>query len=149
MPRETPTTRCLPLTEDERKILVDTPMFMEHSSVPARSYGVFRRLRHRLGTDGEPNIPRVLDVSTAHLTEDERGDLELGALPCQIAETDFGGILHSSGFDTEKTDDLPPGVIKTTVAIMRHAIARGCGYVMFDADSPTLPGFPVFETEEV
>jgi hypothetical protein len=101
---------------------------------------------------GKPEpVLRVLDVSTGHLTDRERHDLAVNAMPSQCFGHVDGaaGILHTSAYDPDvAADDLPYGISDTTVAIMREAIRRGCGYVCFHADAAPLPGFPMLEKED-
>ena len=94
----------------------------------------------------EINIVRMLDVSTTHLTEDERARLVVGDMPGQHAVTDFGGILRTSLWDTEQWGGpQDTSTSETLDAVMKHALGRGCRFVLFDADAPELPGFPTFE----
>ena len=51
--------------------------------------------------------------------------------------TEYGGVINTASWDLSGE---PP-----FNAIIRHALARKCQYVMFDRDAPELPGFPTFE----
>jgi hypothetical protein len=88
----------------------------------------------------EPNVQRVLDVSTAHLTDEERTRLEAGELPGQSFRGEYGGLVYPN-----VEGEPPDGMSETLWAIWRHAVDRGCGYILFDRDGPTLPDFPVLE----
>ena len=41
----------------------------------------------------------------------------------------------------------PPEISESLWMIVRHAHNRRCGYVLFDADAPELPGFRTFDDE--
>ena len=94
----------------------------------------------------EPNIVRMLDVSTAHLPQQDRSDLVVGDVPGQTVATVYGGIVNTATWTLPENDGEPPeGASEPLNAIMQHALARRCQYVLFDADAPELPGFPTFE----
>ena len=94
----------------------------------------------------EPNIVRMLDVSTAHLPQQDRSDLVVGDVPGQTVATVYGGLVNTATWTLPENDGEPPeGASEPLNAIMQHALARRCQYVMFDADAPELPGFPTFE----
>jgi len=89
-------------------------------------------------------ITRVLDVSTAHLTMEERGLLEENALPGQTHLGQWGGVVATQPFDVTLNTDLPDGASTTLVLVMREALRLGCEWVMFDADGSDLDGFETF-----
>lgn len=94
----------------------------------------------------EPNIVRMLDVSTAHLPVGDRFDLVCGQIPGQTAATEYGGIVNSATWGEMAENGLPPeSASEPLTAIMRHAVSRNCQWVMFDPDAAGLPGFPTFE----
>lgn len=94
----------------------------------------------------EPNIARMLDVSTAHLPLNERADLVTGNLPGQTVPTVYGGIINAVTWEAA-AGAVPDHASEALQAIMRHALARNCQYVMFDADAPGLDGFPTFDED--
>jgi hypothetical protein len=124
------------------------------SEIPTHWADAARRLRARLtGQDPDENILRVLDASTAHLTERERERLNDGELANQAMTGAYGGMVYVSGCDTphaicglDTSGARPDGISDTLWAIYQHAADRGCAYILFDSDAPFLPGFPVFET---
>ena len=94
-----------------------------------------------------PKIITMLDVSTAHLTADERHLLAANALPTQcFGHVDSAaGILSTDGFGRQSDPDTRPhGVSDTLAAILRLAADLGGGYVLFDRDADGLPGYPTF-----
>jgi DNA-directed RNA polymerase subunit H (RpoH/RPB5) len=94
----------------------------------------------------EPNIVRMLDVSTAHLPQQDRSDLVCNEIPGQTVATVHGGLVSAATWALAENEGRPPeGYSDAMNAIMQHALARRCQYVMFDADAPELPGFPTFE----
>lgn len=96
----------------------------------------------------EPNIARMLDVSTAHLPAADRSDLVVGDVPGQTVATVYGGIVSTATWSLPDNDGQPPeGASKALNAIMQHALTRKCQYVQFDADAPGLDGFPTFDED--
>lgn len=146
MPRLQPLTHFLALTGDEAKMLTYLLETGAMSEMPQRWTGHATRLLNRIGQP--ESVLRVLDVSTAHLTVQERLDLEHDGLPGQCYTGDFGGIVSTCCYAPGVQDDFPDGASDTLVAIMREAIRRGCSYVGFDADARPLAGFPILETED-
>ena len=152
MPRIRQPTRTLTMTAEEVKTLEYLLNTGAMSEMPQRWAGNARRMLSRLEGGDEPNIQRMLDVSTGHLTDEERDHLGDGAIARQAATYDYGGIVHVGVYEdceADNSDALPAGTSPTLAAIMRHAIARGCGYVIFDADAPPLPGFPILAKQVV
>jgi len=146
MPRETKTTLALPLTEDEAKMLAYVLNEAAMGGMPGRWAGGARRLHTRLTSkDPDENVRRMLDVSTAHLTEQERDRLDAGEFANQTMTGEYGGMVYVSDFDTPGA--RPDGISDTFWVIYQHAKLRGCAYILFDRDAPFLPGFPVLEAE--
>lgn len=93
----------------------------------------------------EPNIVRMLDVSTAHLPYGDRADLVGGQVHGQTATTEFGGMVNTAMWDARVSAAVPEEAGMDLGSIMRHALSCRCQYVLFDRDAPELPGFPTFE----
>ena len=90
-------------------------------------------------------IRKFLDLSTAHVT---------GATAEFLSETPpahwpvYGGNLEHGWFlcatMPEGDDALPPELC----AVVRHARAADCDYVLFDGDAETVDELPTFEWDE-
>src|SRR5258708_38599412 len=123
MPIVALTTQALPLTDGEVKTLRYLLEAAINSEMSAQWIANARRMLRRLDTD-EPNIRRVLDVSTDHLTVDERDELMAGELPGQVFENDAGGLVAAYAYDLTRNDGPPDGASAHLSAIMTHALAR-------------------------
>ena len=148
MPRETKTVFSLPITEVQLEMLSYVLEQAAMSEMPGRWCGAARRLKTLLlSRDPDPNVRRVLDVSTGHLTGIERERLRDAKLVNQTMDGIYGGMIYVSELDTAEA--RPDGMSDTLWAIVEYASLRGCAYILFDRDGPVLRGFPVFETEDV
>lgn len=141
-------TGSLPLTAGESKTLRYLLESGVNSEMPPRWVANARRMLRRLDAPAEPNIRRILDVSTDHLTMAERHDLVAGALPGQVFENDAGGLIAAYSYDLTQSDGPPDGASDWLTEIMNHALQRNCTFVQFDIDAPELPGFRTFDRED-
>ena len=146
MPRETKTAFALPLTQVQADMLTYVLEEAAMSEMPGRWCGAARRLKTLLlSRDPDPNVRRVLDVSTGHLTGIERERLRDAKLVNQTMDGIYGGMIYVSDLDT--VGARPDGMSDTLWAIVEYASLRGCAYILFDSGGPALRGFRVFEPD--
>ncbi|MFT9000335.1 MAG: hypothetical protein ABF976_11375 [Acetobacter syzygii] len=95
-----------------------------------------------------PDLPveRLADVSTAHLSPEDRALLDLyieteGAdgLSCLVGP--YGWLVYASS-ELRAAEHVSPGL----AAILAAARAQGCGYVLFDRDGLHLDGVQAYKT---
>jgi hypothetical protein len=106
---------------------------------------------HAQGFDAEEHVSRLLHLSTAHITTDDRALLEaderyrarqghispLLAIPYpEGAVVPCIGFDDGDGFDQEVVDW---GFSKFMLCCLRLAREQGCDMIRFDADGPLLP----------
>ena len=155
MPRETKTAFALPLTQVQVEMLTYVLEQAAMSEMPGSWSGAARRLKNTLlSGDPDPNVRRILDVSTAHLTVPERQRLQDGELINQSMTGEHGGMVYLSEFDIPESPSAfdtgnprPADISSTLWAILQYATLRRCAYILFDCDAPFLPRFPVFESD--
>ena len=88
-------------------------------------------------------IRRFLDLSNAHLTNEDRALLDAcaghdtGELLC--ATTPYGWFVFAC--------EERPQISDTLWALFQEARQHGCEYLLFDRDAASLDGFPVFDWE--
>ena len=87
--------------------------------------------------------PRILAISTAHLTNEDRILLE--SRPARYAklawEYEYGWFVRTGEFHA---DELY-GISETTRKLLLSLNERGFYYVQFDSDAEKLEDFPTFE----
>lgn len=99
-------------------------------------------------TVGRATMPirSFLDLSTAHLSQEDRLFLEFSANPGSL-----DGLAAMAGtyswFVYAHDERCCEGISDALWAIFQRARALGCGYVLFDADAPIVDDLPVFEEE--
>lgn len=99
-------------------------------------------------TVGRATMPirSFLDLSTAHLSQEDRLFLEFSANPGSL-----GGLAAMAGtygwFVYAHDEHCCEGISDALWAIFQRARALGCAYVLFDADAPIVDDLPVFEEE--
>lgn len=97
-------------------------------------------------------IYTYLELSTGHLTDDTRTQLELTAdNPIRIRDTDWPAMsiaTYDHGFfvtvPDEKEQDLS-GLPDDLAGVMRHAQRAGVSLVRFDSDGDALHSLPFYE----
>ena len=88
-------------------------------------------------------VRRFLDLSNAHLSNEDRALLEAcsghdaGELLC--ASTPYGWFVFAC--------EERPQISDTLWALFQAARQRGCEYLLFDRDAAELAGFPMFDWE--
>jgi hypothetical protein len=96
-----------------------------------------------------PEFAKVLVLSTGHLGS----ALATGTNPLMnslASMTGEHGWLMWTGPDGSGGDRLPagthePAAMRVLRDLLRYARKRGCRYVLFDADGPTLKQFPTYD----
>ncbi len=87
---------------------------------------------------------KVLVVSTAHLGS----AIATGEKPLMnsIASMtgDYGWLVYT-GPDHLPVEDDEPAAMQVLRDLLHYARRRGCEYVMFDSDGPTLKQFPTYD----
>lgn len=96
----------------------------------------------------QPFCFKVLDISTAHLTEAECRDLESCALEYQTMACPEGGLLYISDEIDDPKFMRPEVMTETLLNILRYASSLGCHYVKFDADGAFIERLPVLQGDE-
>jgi hypothetical protein len=93
-----------------------------------------------------PNIRKFLDISTGHLTEDDKEWLDrthmIGAqaVGSHCDKTAFGWFMSAYS-------ERPDGMTDNLWSICQKAHAFRCDYIFFDADAEELECHPVFDEE--
>ena len=88
-------------------------------------------------------VRRFLDLSNAHLSNEDRALLEAcaghdtGELLC--ATTPYGWFVFAC--------EERPQISDTLWALFEEARQHGCEYLLFDRDAAEIDGFPVFDWE--
>ncbi|GAV37019.1 hypothetical protein ROTAS13_04709 [Roseomonas sp. TAS13] len=90
-------------------------------------------------------VRRFLDLSTVHLAPEDHACLTASALAGVRGEVCCGTMPY--GWFVYADEDRPD-ISDTLWALMMEARARGCDYLLFDADAQPLTGFPCFDREE-
>ena len=88
-------------------------------------------------------VRRFLDLSNAHLTNEDRSLLDA------CAGHDTGELLCSStpyGWFVFACEERPL-ISDTLWALFEEARQHDCEYLLFDRDAASLEGFPVFDWE--
>lgn len=91
--------------------------------------------------DDGAEIVRMLVLSTSHVPRrfiEADGDLPTGTHP-----TDYGALMWVPDEHQERDDGyaaLGANMAPEVLAVRRFARARGCVYILFDADGPTMRG---------
>ena len=96
-----------------------------------------------------PEFAKVLVLSTGHLG----AAIAAGPTPLMnslASMTGRHGWLMWTGPDVPARDRLPAGTHETAAMrvlrdLLRYARKRGCRFVLFDADGPTLDQFPTYD----
>lgn len=88
-------------------------------------------------------IVNVLELSTAHLTEDAGTDL-YSYYRVGVHETRYGWLV-SVPEDGQLDKDFDPDAPEELRAIFALADARGCAYVLFDQDADRTGLLPEFD----
>ncbi|WP_431983796.1 hypothetical protein [Streptomyces qinglanensis] len=92
--------------------------------------------------DDTPSLPirSFLDLSTAHLREETRANLN--SYEGVVAyKTTYGWLMYASEeADFTEGDDWPSELLP----IINLARANDCAYVLFDADAPETDALPTF-----
>jgi hypothetical protein len=106
-------------------------------------------------------VRMFLDLSTAHLSPAALAWLSVcanenhaanyhgtggGAPISTLGATLHGYFMHAP--DLPESDGLDNGIPEDMHAIIRHAKANGCHYILFDADGDVIEGLPVFDEED-
>jgi hypothetical protein len=94
-------------------------------------------------------IEKYLDLSTAHLTDEDRKILEgpypFGDYGPRLAVHEYGWICYL-GEDGQFGEDADQaGMSQHFVNIVRYAIGHGCSLINFDQDGPEIEELPTFE----
>lgn len=102
------------------------------------------------------NVKKFLDLSTAHLTEDMR--IELNCLYLRegnlatdswhgviVHPTEHGGLMWVPEKPEDHAREQEDGVDGVLLSIQAYARRLGCDYVLFDADAPVDDDLDVFE----
>lgn len=88
-------------------------------------------------------LRKVLDISNAHITEEEMSRIEQ-CEPVRIAVHEHGAIVFLPGEidedGIEQWEDFP-----NLLACVRMGIEFGCMLINFDSDAAEFPGLPKFE----
>jgi len=90
-------------------------------------------------------VRKFLDLSTAHLDEEDRRLLDLFSVPDSKAgpmavNTIYGWFMWAAE-DCYEDNNLSENLIR----ICKHARKHRCDYIMFDCDAEVDPALPVFE----
>jgi hypothetical protein len=102
------------------------------------------------------NVRKFLDLSTAHLTEDMRieleclylreGNLAEGTLHgIVIHPTEVGGLMYVPERPEDEARNQEDGVDGLLLSIQLYARRHGCDYVLFDRDAEVDAALDVFE----
>lgn len=105
------------------------------------------------------NVRKFLDLSTEHLTEEMR--IELNCLYLRegnlgedvfhgvvIHPTEVGGLMYVPEKPEDHARDEVDGVDGVLLAIQLYARRQGCDYVLFDRDAEVDSALDVFEETE-
>lgn len=100
-------------------------------------------------------IFKYLDLSTAHLSAETKGDLDLidgvnNTTGLTVAKYDYGYFVSVP--ESVEAVDAPRLVTKQMLQadlreVLKFAVMIGCYVVRFDADAEVIDGLPVFEGE--
>lgn len=82
-------------------------------------------------------IFKVLDASTAHLTEKTQRDIDNWA----SMTGEWGFLMNTTWVEDE--DDVCP-VPEDLMTVLKHAQVLECDFVLFDHDSDKLEGVPIY-----
>lgn len=87
---------------------------------------------------------KVLVVSAAHLgSAITTGDVPpMNSIASMTG--DYGWLVYT-GADLLPVEEGEPAAMQGLRDLLQYARKRGCQYVMFDADGPTLKQFPTYE----
>lgn len=100
-------------------------------------------------------IFKYLDLSTAHLSAETKGDFDLigdvnNPTGLTVAKYDYGYFVSVP--ESMEAVDTPHGVTKRKLPddlreVLKFALRNGCCVVRFDADAEVVDGLPVFNEE--
>lgn len=99
-------------------------------------------------------IYKYLDLSTAHLSAETKGDLDLDGVNnltgLTVAKYDYGYFVSVP--ESMEAVDAPRCATKQMLQadlreVLKLAVMSGCCVVRFDADAEVIDGLPVFEEE--
>jgi hypothetical protein len=97
-------------------------------------------------------IVAMLDLSTAHLPEPERAQLQGDPgrfWPVRVVDHGYGWFVHVAADDPElggaALDDLEQAGLASLALVMRYAQERNCSWINFDQDALTVEGLPTFD----
>lgn len=82
------------------------------------------------------NILKVLDLSTAHLSEEDSSLMNSGPLPVVMVGT--------YGFLVTTTEECETDLESLNDCII-YARSKGCSYILFDADADPVEDLPEYE----
>lgn len=91
-------------------------------------------------------VYQYLDLSTAHLTDEDRHELAHGLCPLRVIEHDYGWWVHVPGDDdiTDRLAAVSETMSEAFVGVLKHANKHGCNWINFDADADEEPELPSF-----
>jgi hypothetical protein len=96
------------------------------------------------------NVRKFLDLSTAHLTEEQRlfgdRDGDRASWGDAIVDVrDYGFLLWVPDDPMESAAVTEDGIPENLLAVQLYARKHDCDYVLFDADAEVDDDLPVFE----
>ena len=94
-----------------------------------------------------PHVRKILDISTAHVSEATSWYLEEWAingkgLAIVYEKGEYGWLVHVPGEPSHEVEDTFPADLR---ACMEHARSLDCDWIMFDRDGITIDALPSYE----
>ena len=95
------------------------------------------------------SIRSFLDISTAHITERDASILdEMSCNLTIIPYQEYGWFIHVP--DKEQLqfmigDIKDSGLSRAFIQIITYAQEKGCDYILFDRDAPTISHLPIYD----
>lgn len=92
-------------------------------------------------------IVRMLDISTAHVTEETMGWLDTvgvsGVSPLVVYDkSEYGWWVYTPPeWEETETADIPADLL----AVLTYAKGKNCAWVMFDCDSDRIDELPQYQ----
>ena len=93
----------------------------------------------------DPHVRKFYDLSTAHLSSEMLGQLEMGrGGPLSADPVEYGWWVWIT---EDENEARALGITEEMLAIFRAAKVAGCDYILFDRDAPLSQDLPILHPD--
>ena len=89
------------------------------------------------------NIVKMMELSTAHITEKTSQDLTHNFINITSSCFENGWILYADTDACDHDEDFPEDLKK----VIEYAAAQGCGWILLDSEVEPIKDLPTYEWE--